>query len=252
MNCAAVQIGEGSGNTTTPTNPAAPSVSATKPTQPDNEYQYSAAPAPTSTRAADRPSYPAVSASPSQPDYEEYNEDPSYDATPEDSSEETDDSENSDSPEEWDYNSHYDESDNEETNNKWSGRPGRWNSHRHQTFKYKMIDEHKCKIDTVAKRAECECKASSGCSTQKRALVERKAVRMVRRDALKKRAEACAWDSAPSMVVSYYTVDAACAPNAKMNVPESDTFEIGWNEPCGVVEGDGEFPVQEMDCNMFS
>ena len=115
-----------------------------------------------------------------------------------------------------------------------------------------MIDEHKCKIDTVAKRAECECKAASGCSIQKRALVERKAVRMVRRDAFKKRTDGCTWDSAPSMVVSYYTVDAECAPNAKMNVPESDTFEIGWSEPCGVVEGDGEYPVKEMDCNMFS
>ncbi|KAF2624897.1 lytic polysaccharide monooxygenase [Macroventuria anomochaeta] len=252
MNCAAVQIGEGSGNTTTPTNPAAPSVSATKPTkpsssayqptQPDDKDQYSVAPAPTSTRAVSRPSYPTASASPSQPDDEESTEEPSYDAPPEDNSENTEDS-----SDEEDSNNDY-----EETDNKWSGSPGRWNSRRHQTVKYKMIDEHKCKIDTVAKRAECNCNASSGCSAQKRALTERKALRMARRDALKKRADACAWDSAPSMVVSYYTVDAACAPNAKMNVPESDTFEIGWNESCGVVEGDGEFPIKDMDCNMFS
>ena len=280
MNCAAVQIGEGSGNTTTPTNPAAPSVSATKPSkpsnsgyapsqpsQPDNEPQYSTAPAPTPSPTSGRPSYPDSSATPSKPDSsstpskpdnEDSDEEPSCDAPPEDNSDETDE-EDTDSSDEEDYNSG-DESDNEgsgnedssnETENNWNGRPGRWNPHRHQSYKYKMVDEHKCKIDTVAKRAECECKASSGCTDEKRALVERKAVRMIRRDALKKRTDACAWDSAPSMVVSYYTVDAACAPNAKMNVPESDTFEIGWMEPCGVVEGDGEYPIKEMDCDMF-
>ena len=281
MNCAAVQIGEGSGNTTTPTNPAAPSVSATKPSKPsssgyapsqadkpDNEPQYSTLPA-TPSPTGGRPSYPGSSAtpskpdssaSPSKPDNEESGEEPSCEAPAEDNSNESDegnsDEENSD--EEGDNSG--DESDDEgsdnensenETENKWNGRPGRWNPHRRQSYKYKMVDEHKCKIDSVAKRAECECKASSGCTSEKRALVERKAVRMVRRDALKKRAGACAWDSAPSMVVSYYTVDAACAPNAKMNVPESDTFEIGWMEPCGVVEGDGEYPIKEMDCNMF-
>lgn len=270
MNCAAVQIGEGSGNTTTPTNPAAPSISATKPskpsssgyqsTQPDDNDQYSVAPAPTSSPASSRPSSPASSAAPSKPDGEESDGKPSYNAPedqPEDSdsedtdSEDTDSEDNDSSEEDKDYNND-DESDDEDSEEKWSGRPSRWSPHRHQTHKYKMIDHHKCKIDTVAKRAECECRASSGCSKEKRALVERKAVRMVRRDALKKRAGACAWDSAPSMVVSYYTVDAACAPNAKMNVPESDTFEIGWNEPCGVVEGDGEYPIKEMDCNMFS
>jgi hypothetical protein len=299
MNCAAVQIGEGSGNTTTPTNPAAPSVSATKPSkpsssgyqpsQPDEEPQYSVVPQPTSTRAADKPSYPTESVSPTQPDDEESTEEPSYDTPTEDDSEEGDESENTeenddsenteesddsenteesddsenteesddsentdDSSNEEDSNNDYEESDNEETDDRWSGRPGRWNPHRHQTVKYKIIDGHKCKIDTVSKRAECVSKDPNGSSSQKRTLVERKAVRMARRDALKKRADACAWDSAPSMVVSYYTVDAACAPNAKMNVPESDTFEIGWNEPCGVVEGDGEYPIKDMDCNMFS
>ena len=263
MNCAAVQIGEGSGNTTTPTNPAAPSVSATKPSkpsssgyqpsQPDEEPQYSVAPQPTSTRAAGKPSYPTESVSPTQPDDEESTEEPSDDAPTEDDSEETDDSENTDdSSDEEDSNNDYEESDSEDTDDKWSGRPGRWNPHRHQTVKYKMVDGHKCKIDIVSKRAECVPKDSNGSSPQKRTLVERKAVRMARRDALKKRADACAWDSAPSMVVSYYTVDAACAPNAKMNVPESDAFEIAWNEPCGVVEGDGEYPIKDMDCNMFS
>lgn len=281
MNCAAVQIGEGSGNTTTPTNPAAPSVSATKPSKPsssgyapsqsdkpDNEPQYSTLPA-TPSPTGGRPSYPGSSAtpskpdssaSPSKPDNEESGEEPSCEAPAEDNSNESDeensDEENSDeegdnSGDESDDEGSDNENSEDETENKWNGRPGRWNPHRRQSYKYKMVDEHKCKIDSVAKRAECECKASSGCTSEKRALVERKAVRMVRRDALKKRAGACAWDSAPSMVVSYYTVDAACAPNAKMNVPESDTFEIGWMEPCGVVEGDGEYPIKEMDCNMF-
>ena len=268
MNCAAVQIGEGSGNTTTPTNPAAPSVSATKPSEPsnsgyvpsqsdkpDNEPQYSTLPAPTPSPTGGRPSYPGSSATPSKPENEESGEEPSCEAPPEDNSNESDeeesDEEGDNSGDESDDEGSDNENSEDETENKWNGRPGRWNPHRRQSYKYKMVDEHKCKIDSVAKRAECECKASSGCTSEKRALVERKAVRMVRRDALKKRAGACAWDSAPSMVVSYYTVDAACAPNAKMNVPESDTFEIGWMEPCGVVEGDGEYPIKEMDCNMF-
>jgi len=267
MNCAAVQIGEGSGNTTTPTNPAAPSVSATKPSEPsssgyapsqsdkpDNEPQYSTLPANPSPTGG-RPSYPGSSATPSKPDNEESGEEPSCEAPAEDNSNESDeensDEEGDNSGDESDDEGSDNENSENETENKWNGRPGRWNPHRRQSYKYKMVDEHKCKIDSVAKRAECECKASSGCTSEKRALVERKAVRMVRRDALKKRAGACAWDSAPSMVVSYYTVDAACAPNAKMNVPESDTFEIGWMEPCGVVEGDGEYPIKEMDCNMF-
>ncbi|KAJ4310746.1 hypothetical protein N0V94_008295 [Neodidymelliopsis sp. IMI 364377] len=268
-NCAVVNIGKDSGNTTTPTNPAKPSVSATKPTtpsspayqpsQPDNEDQYSAPPAPTSTRAADSPSYPTASSTSAQPDNEDSSDEPSYEAPSEEDSKDTDnedndddssDDNNDDSSDEEDSNDSDEDSDSEETDNKWQGRHGHWNSHRHQMAKYKMIDEHKCRI--TAKRAVCDCKAATGCSKMKRELTERKALRMTRRDAFKKRADACAWDSAPSMVVSYYTVDAACAPNAKMNVPESDTFEIGWVEPCGVVEGDGEYPIKDMDCNMFS
>lgn len=260
MNCAAVQIGEGSGDTTTPTNPAKPSVSATKPTtpsssayqpaQPDEEDQYSEAPVPTSTRAAGSPSYPTVSASPTQPDDETSSEEPSYETPSEDDSEETDDSENYEDSSEEESNYDSEEHDNKWSDNKWSDRGGRWNSHRNQTAKYKIVDKHRCKI--TSKRADCVCMASSGCTPEQREPTERKALRMHRRDAYKKRADACAWDSAPSMVVSYYTVDAACAPNAKMNVPESDTFEIGWMEPCGVVEGDGEYPIKDMDCNMFS
>lgn len=63
---------------------------------------------------------------------------------------------------------------------------------------------------------------------------------------------ACVWESAPSMEVSYYTVDALCAPNAKQNTRESEHFEIGWNEPCGVVSGDGAYPIRAIECAMFS
>lgn len=63
---------------------------------------------------------------------------------------------------------------------------------------------------------------------------------------------ACVWESAPSMEVSYYSVDALCAPDAKQNTRESELFEIGWNEPCGVVTSDGTYPIREMECAVFS
>lgn len=122
----------------------------------------------------------------------------------------------------------------------------------HQTVQRMMIDKHECEIELAAGIAECHCMFKNGCSPETRALTTRKALRMARRDVLQKRAEACDWDSAPSMVVSYYTADAACAPNAKLNVPESDEFEVGWDEACGNVEGDGEFPIEIMDCGMHS
>jgi hypothetical protein len=47
--------------------------------------------------------------------------------------------------------------------------------------------------------------------------------------------DACDWNSAPRMETSYYSADANCAPNAKLNNPRSDTFEIGWGDACGTV-----------------
>ncbi|KAF1351449.1 hypothetical protein EJ07DRAFT_138053 [Lizonia empirigonia] len=89
-------------------------------------------------------------------------------------------------------------------------------------------------------------------SSQEQSLAGLMTLRASRRDARKKGAGACAWDTAPSMMISYYTIDAACAPNAKIIFRDSDSFEIGWNEPCGVVEGDGEYPIKVIDCDMFS
>jgi hypothetical protein len=60
--------------------------------------------------------------------------------------------------------------------------------------------------------------------------------------------DVCDWDSAPRMETSYYSTDANCAPNAKLNNPRSDTFEIGWGDACGIVEGDNEYAIQNIEC----
>ena len=65
-----------------------------------------------------------------------------------------------------------------------------------------------------------------------------------------KRVDACDWNSAPAMEVSYYTPDANCAPNAKAHMPKSDAFELGWDVSCGVVEGQSEFEIKMMSCAM--
>jgi hypothetical protein len=66
------------------------------------------------------------------------------------------------------------------------------------------------------------------------------------------RVDTCIWPSAPYMETSYFTVDAQCMPSAKTNDPESDTFEIGWDVPCGVVEGDGEYPIHMVNCEPYN
>jgi hypothetical protein len=67
---------------------------------------------------------------------------------------------------------------------------------------------------------------------------------------LKKRAtQVCDWASAPIMRTSYYTTDAICAADAKVKKVESDSFEISWRDACGVVEGDGEYPIKDMKCD---
>ena len=60
--------------------------------------------------------------------------------------------------------------------------------------------------------------------------------------------DTCDWNSAPRMETSYYSTDATCAPNAKLDNPSSDTFEIGWDDACGIVEGDNEYAIQEIEC----
>lgn len=88
-------------------------------------------------------------------------------------------------------------------------------------------------------------------ASQRRSLAGHGILQAVRRGARTERIDACAWDTAPSMMISYFTVDAACAPNVKMTSHASDAFELGWNEPCGVIEGDGEYPIKFIDCDMF-
>jgi hypothetical protein len=64
----------------------------------------------------------------------------------------------------------------------------------------------------------------------------------------RKRTDTCIWESAPQMETSYYTTDAMCMPNAKLIKSASDIFEVGWDVSCGVVEGDGEYPIEVIDC----
>jgi hypothetical protein len=65
----------------------------------------------------------------------------------------------------------------------------------------------------------------------------------------KRSPQPCDWTSAPAMGVSYYTVDAKCAANAKLNNTDSDDFEIGWSDACGVVIGDGEYSIRDIQCD---
>ena len=60
--------------------------------------------------------------------------------------------------------------------------------------------------------------------------------------------DVCDWNNAPRMETSYYSIDARCAPNAKLKNPKSDDFEIGWGNFCGVVEGDKEYTIQNIGC----
>lgn len=71
------------------------------------------------------------------------------------------------------------------------------------------------------------------------------------RQSNRNRVDACVWESAPSMETSYYYTNAVCMPNAKLENPKSDSFEVGWDVSCGVVEGDGVYPIQVMDCRMY-
>ncbi|OAL56147.1 hypothetical protein IQ07DRAFT_498232 [Pyrenochaeta sp. DS3sAY3a] len=87
----------------------------------------------------------------------------------------------------------------------------------------------------------CECKSSRHCTCDPPSHLNR--------SQLEKRApEACSWDSAPEMVTSYFTVDARCRPGAKLSNPTSNTFEFGWEMACGIVNGDGAYPIEIIKC----
>jgi hypothetical protein len=100
----------------------------------------------------------------------------------------------------------------------------------------------------VCRRNELTLAARCACDSPNKA-IERKALRMHRRT-FYKRVDACNWSLAPAMEVSYYTADANCAPNAKAHMPKSDTFELGWDVTCGVVEGQSEFEIKMLSCDM--
>jgi hypothetical protein len=99
-----------------------------------------------------------------------------------------------------------------------------------------------CRRDELTLAARCACASPNKA-------IERKALRMHRR-IFYKRVDACDWNSAPAMEVSYYTPDANCAPNAKAHMPKSDAFELGWDVSCGIIEGQSEFEIKMMSCAM--
>jgi hypothetical protein len=139
-----------------------------------------------------------------------------------------------------------DEGDDNSDNHWWSQRPHK--EVKAGTRKYN-VNGWNCECRREPLNSRCYC-GSEDTSTEQRAAIEKKALRMHRRT-LYKRTDACDWATAPAMEVSYYTEDAKCAPNAKLRMPESDDFELSWNVNCGVVEGDGEYKLREMDCGMY-
>ena len=241
MNCAKVKIGAGSGSST-PSQPSQPSQSSTAPEQP---YQSSAEP--------QQPEEPSTPATTSLAEYDP----PSATvvttttvvATTVTGSEPTetasDDSDSSDDSSSEDSDSDSEDSD---SDNDWSWKNGKPHRAVKQGARRYKVDGSKCECrrDELTLAARCSCDASE----EKRNAVERKALRMHRRT-FYKRVDACSWDSAPAMEVSYYTEDAKCAPNAKLNMPESDDFELKWDVSCGAIEGGSEYPLHTMTCNMY-
>jgi hypothetical protein len=260
MSCAKVMIGNDGGDST-PTQPKQPSESAAQPEQPaysetapeqpeQPEYDQ-----PEEEESYEQPDYdqPEEEESYEQPEYEEnYAQPPAptavgggpqgpnvvtaittvattvYQYEPEATQPATEESEQSN----W-------------SEHKWWNRPHRQvkpNARRYQ------VDGSSCEChrDELTLAARCSCDAIG----VKRSDVERKALRLHRRT-FYKRVDACDWNSAPAMEVSYFTSDANCAPNAKANMPESDAFELSWDVNCGVVDGVSEYEIRPMTCDMY-
>jgi hypothetical protein len=271
MNCAKVNIGGGSGS---PAQPSKPSQSATTPKPPSQSYgaqpKPSQAPAKPEQPEDEEESAPAPSDGAEEDEGAEDNqgsEDSEEDEDAEDNqgsedSEEDKDAEDNqgseDSEEGSEEGSDYSEgseetegSDNTDASEESSNKPW-WADRPHREVKEGVrrynVDGHSCECRREPLSSRCYCDSSA--SSEKRAVIEKKALRMHRRT-LYKRVDACDWTSAPAMEVSYFTSDASCAPNAKMLTPESDDFELGWDVSCGVVEGDGEYKIKMMDCSMY-
>jgi hypothetical protein len=234
MNCAKVKIASG-GSGTSPSTPSQSSGAQPKPSQAPAQPKPSQAPAQPQDpeedddeESAPAPVVPRPSSSGR----------PSRRPRPTPSWESAEDSETSEST---------DTSDSTSDNKPW------WASHPHREVKEGVrrytVDGHSCECRREPGNSRCYCESSDS-SAEKRAAIEKKALRMHRRT-LYKRVDACDWATAPAMEVSYFTSDAKCAPNAKTLTPESDNFEIGWDVSCGVVQSDGEYNIKMMDCNMY-
>lgn len=254
MNCSKVKISAGSGST--PSQPAQSSTASKQPvpsaitptypqestTEPDDNEEP--APPVTSSRAGNRPrpTNPTVTttvirtitagAEPTEAPTSDDSEDSEKSEDPHvDDSEDTEESD--------------DDNEDNEDNDWWSSRPHRKvveGSRRYQVDNSSCV----CRRDTTTLAARCSCDGPAS----KRTVTERKALRMHRRT-FYKRVDACSWATAPAMEVSYYTEDAKCAPNAKLNTPESDDFEIKWDVSCGVVEGASDYTLKTMQCGMY-
>jgi hypothetical protein len=268
-NCAKVNIASGSGS---PAQPAKPSQSATTPKPPSQSYgsepKPSQAPAqpqqpeddgeetvpsattPCPTTTGRPGSGPRPTPSPEDSEDNESSDDSEGSEDNEDSedSEESNDSEGSDDTEDSDNSGDSEDSEGSETYDA-SEESSQPRPHREvkQGVRRYTVDGHSCECRREPLSSRCYCASAS---SSKRAAIEKKALRMHRRT-LYKRVDACDWATAPPMEVSYFTSDAKCAPNAKSLMPDSDEFELGWDVSCGVVEGDGEYKIKMMECNMY-
>lgn len=232
VNCAKVNIGSSSsgGNDPTPSKPypsasqpERPSQSASNPQEPENEEEDPQEPI-TTSRVGSHPPQPTLAIVTTTVATTIYVTEPT--GLPNESEDE--DRSGEDAQDSLDSGSSW-----------WRSRPHRRvqpDARRYQIDGVRC----ECRRDETTLAARCSCDSSEN-------TVVRKALRLHRRT-LYKRVDACDWDSAPAMETSYYTVDAKCAPNAKQDTPESDSFEIKWDVSCGVVEADTEYPLKTMVC----
>lgn len=258
MNCAKVNIGGGSGNSTSPSYPAQSSTAPKPPTQsgttPQPPAQSGTKPKPpTPSSQPEEPEYPAPTSHAGHHHHSHHHYTPTATGrhsrptptqAPDYADDNSDDSDNNDDNNNDDSSDDSDDS-NEKRDSSWLHRPHR--DVKQNTRRYNvdgtMCD---CRRDEFTLGVRCACNASE----EKRSEVERKA-RHLHRRTFYKRVDACNWASAPAMEVSYYTEDAKCAPNAKINTPESDDFELKWDVSCGVVEGKTDYKLQTMNCGMY-
>ncbi len=283
VNCAKVHIGgEGSGNTTTPAQPyqssgssttpqqpaqsgytpKQPQQSATSPKQPKQSSSYTEGPDNSSpsqtgdhhnhhhaTATAGATTQSTQSASDVQ-NSDDSDADAGSDTDSDDSnSQDSDNSDTEGSGQDSDTDSDNESDDDSSSNNSTSTSYKAHPPVKQGTRRY-VVDNSNCDCarDELTLSTRCFCDTAS---SSKRAETERKALRMYRRT-LVKRVDACDWATAPSMQTSYYTVDAKCAPNAKINTPTSDDFELEWDVSCGVVQGKTDYKLEMMNCNMYA